>query len=312
MAETPEPARVPVNRILQADCLDGLRKLPDECANLIIADPPYNLGKDFGVWKEKERGATWLSWSKEWVGECVRVLSPGGSIFVYGIHRHLCWIQCHLYDLGLQYRRQIIWYYENGFSGYTRTLAANYEPLLWFSKGDSFTYHVLREPYKSTERLKHRITKNGKVWRPNPDGRLIGDVWRFPTLAGRRFRDEKVDHPTQKPLAISRRIVDRFSNPNDLVVVPFAGSGTECLAASISGRRFIGFELNPTYVALANRRLSDHALGVRLAPSIAAGASEAASPRRRPTALERREPGIGSARWVSKPFAAGSRVESVD
>jgi len=243
-------------RIVQGDCVAGLRALPAECANLIIADPPYNLEKDFGAWNEKKRKQEWLPWSREWLGECQRVLKPAGSIFVYGIHHHLCWIQCYLYELGLIYRRQIIWNYENGFAGYTKTLAAHYEPLLWFSKGESFTYHAIREPYKSTERLKHRITKNGRVWKPHPEGRLAGDVWRFPVLAGRRFRNEKVAHPTQKPMSISARIVNHFSNPDDLVIVPFAGSGSECLAAKLGQRDFIGFELNPDYVKIANDRLT--------------------------------------------------------
>jgi site-specific DNA-methyltransferase (adenine-specific) len=255
MAHSQLPGQL-VNRIVERDCLDGLRDLPDGCADLIIADPPYNLDKDFGPWKESERRETWLPWCKEWLNECARALKPGGSIFVYGIHRHLCWIQCHLYDLGLSYRRQIIWHYENGFAGYTKTLAANYEPILWFSKGEKFTYHVIREPYKSTERLKHRITKNGKEWKPNPAGRLAGDVWYFPTLAGRRFRDEKLDHPTQKPESISLRIVNHFSDPGNLILVPFAGSGTECLAAVMTGRDFIAFDLNERYVELANTRIS--------------------------------------------------------
>jgi site-specific DNA-methyltransferase (adenine-specific)/adenine-specific DNA-methyltransferase len=165
-----------------------------------------------------------------------------------------------MYELGLVYRRQIIWHYENGFAGYTKSLAAHYEPILWFSKGAGYTYHPIREPYKSAERLKHRITKNGREWRPNPEGRLAGDVWHFPTLAGRRFREEKVDHPTQKPLSLSSRIVDHFSERGNLVVVPFAGSGTECLAAQQAGRHFVGFELNPVYVKLARSRLAGTAV----------------------------------------------------
>lgn len=243
--------------IVHGDCVAGLRDLPAECAELIVADPPYNLEKDFGVWIEKQRKKEWLPWCREWLRECERLLKPGGSIFVYGIHHHQCWIQCFLYELGLNYRRQIIWNYENGFAGYTKTLAAHYEPLLWFSKGDNFTYHPIREPYKSTERLRHPIIKNGRVWKPHPDGRLAGDVWRFPVLAGRRFRDEKVAHPTQKPMSISTRIVNHFSNPGDLVIVPFAGSGSECLAAKLGKRHFIGFELNLNYVEIANRRLSE-------------------------------------------------------
>lgn len=244
------------NEIILGDCLHGMRQLPSGIASLIIADPPYNLAKDFGEWKETQQAHRWLPWCKEWLAECQRLLTDQGSIFVYGIHHHLCWLQCHMYDLGLRYRRQIIWHYENGFAGYTKSLAAHYEPILWFSKSDQFIYHPIREPYKSTDRLKYKINKNGKTWEPNPEGRMAGDVWRFPVLAGRRFRDEKVDHPTQKPMSISVRIVRHFSNPGDLVLVPFAGSGTECIAAAAENRRYLGFELNAKYIEIAQMRLA--------------------------------------------------------
>jgi len=246
-----------IDTIENGDCIEGIKKIPAESVNLIIADPPYNLNKDFGKWKESDKKHQWLDWSKEWLDECNRVLKPGGSIFVYGIHHHLCWLQCHLYEIGLQYRRQIIWHYENGFAGYTKSLAAHYEPILWFSKGDDYTYHPIREPYKSTERLKNKITKNGKVWTPHPEGRLAGDVWKFPVLAGRRFKDEKVNHPTQKPLSISTRLVQHFCNRNELVFMPFVGSGSECVAAKASGRHFFGFELNKDYIEIANTRLQN-------------------------------------------------------
>jgi site-specific DNA-methyltransferase (adenine-specific)/adenine-specific DNA-methyltransferase len=239
------------------DCIAGMRELPSGSFNLIVADPPYNLNKDFGPWKETERKAEWRSWTREWLTEALRLLSDEGNIFVYGIHHHQCWVQCMMYELGYLYRRQIIWHYENGFAGYgKRSLNASYEPLLWFSKTENYIYHAIREPYKSQERLKHKITKNGKVWEPNPEGRMAGDIWDFPTLAGRRFRDEKVDHPTQKPLSISRRIVAHFSNHEDVVLVPFLGSGSECVAAAIEGRRFLGFELNPDYIEIAEGRIA--------------------------------------------------------
>ncbi len=245
-----------INSILVKDCIEGMQELPDDCTDLVIADPPYNLNKDFEVWNEADKRNEWLPWSRKWLDEVKRILRPGGNVFVYGIHHHLCWLQCYMYEIGLTYRRQVIWFYENGFAGYSkRTLAAHYEPVLWFSKGNNYTYNPIREPYKSTERLKHKIYKNGKLWEPHPEGRLAGDVWNFPTLAGRRFRDEKVDHPTQKPLSISCRIVRHFSNEGNLVVVPFAGSGSECLAALMEKRNFIGFELNPNYAAIAEQRI---------------------------------------------------------
>jgi len=247
-----------INSITEIDCIQGMRNLPDESISLIIADPPYNLNKDFGIWKEKSKKKEWLPWSKEWIDEAKRLLKPGGNIFIYGIHHYICYIQCYLYEIGLTYRRQIIWYYENGYAGYNnKTLAAHYEPLLWFSKGNKYIYHPIREPYKSVERLKYKIIKNGKAWKPNPEGKLAGDVWRFPTLAGNRFKNEKVKHPTQKPLSISRRVVKHFSNENDIILIPFAGSGSECIAAILENRKFIGFELNNEYIKIANKRIEN-------------------------------------------------------
>lgn len=255
--------------VVQGDCIESLRTLPDGIASLVIADPPYNIGPAFGIEKEWNRSTEWLPWCEAWLKECLRVLTTDGQIFVYGIHHYQCYVQCLLYDLGMNYRRQIIWHYENGWSRSRKTLATHYEPILWFSKSDSYTYHPVREPYKSTERLKNKIIKNGKVWTPNPEGRMAGDVWKFPTLAGKRFEQERVDHPTQKPLALSDRIIRHFSNEGDLVVVPFAGSGTECVSAARNGRNFWGCELKQEYVDLALTRLKRE--GDRLSPPAPAG-----------------------------------------
>lgn len=244
------------NRIVQGDCIEELRRVPDGVAQLIIADPPYNLGPRFGVTKEWNHDSGWSPWCKEWLSGCQRILQDDGNIFVYGIHHYLCYLQVMMYELGFKYRRQIIWNYENGFSNYKNSLATHYEPILWFSKSDNYAFNQLREPYKSQERIKNKITKNGKIWTPHPDGRLAGDVWAFPTLAGKRFSKEKVPHPTQKPLSLTDRIITHFSQPGQLVVVPFAGSGTECVSAASNGRQYWGCEINPDFIEIANSRLT--------------------------------------------------------
>jgi len=242
--------------IYRGDTIDFMQSLPPACGHLIIADPPYNIDKDFGEGTFFEEHEIWIAWSKRWLGEAKRLLTENGNLFVYALHRNACYLQCVLYELGLTYRRQIIWTYENGWSKYRNGPACHYEPILWFARSSCSTYHTIREPYKSTERLRHRIIKNGKVWTPNPEGRQGGDVWRFPTLAGRRFAAERVEHPTQKPVALSQRLVRHFSNPGELVLVPFVGSGTECVAAKQLGRRFAGAEINPPYVEIAERRVA--------------------------------------------------------
>lgn len=247
------------NTIHVGDALELLAALPENSADLVIADPPYSLDKDreFGAGAYFETRDEWLEWCKHWLLAAKRILKPHGNLFVYAIHHHACFLQTYMYDLGLRYRRQIIWFYENGFSKYRTGPACHYEPILWFAHRTDSTFHVIREPYKSEERLRHAIIKNGRVWSPHPEGRQAGDVWRIPTLAGRRFAAERTGHPTQKPLLLSRRLVEHFSNPGELVVVPFVGSGSECVAAVQSGRRFIGAEINPSYVDIARSRIVD-------------------------------------------------------
>ena len=256
------------DHIHHGDTVGFMRGLPDESARLVIADPPYNIGKDFGTGHIHDDVGDWLEWSKQWLFEATRLLAPDGNLFVYSIHHYACYLQCHLYSAGLTYRRQIIWYYENGWSKYRHAPACHYEPILWFAKRHDSVYHPIREPYKSNERLKYRITKKGKVWSPHPDGRLAGDVWRIPTLAGRRFAKERVDHPTQKPLALSLRLVEHYSNPGDVVLVPFVGSGSECVAAKQLGRTYIGAELNADYIALARARLAELQIQMASHPGI--------------------------------------------
>ncbi len=246
------------NTVHYGDAMELLRSLPNDYADLIIADPPYSLDKDreFGEGAFFDTRDEWLGWCKQWLIEVKRVLKPRGNVFVYAIHHNACFLQTYMYEIGLQYRRQIIWYYENGWSKYRNGPACHYEPILWFAHRNDSTFRIIREPYKSEDRLRHTITKNGKIWTPHPDGRQAGDVWRFPTLAGRRFAAERTEHPTQKPLSLSRRLVEHFSNAGEMVVVPFVGSGSECVAAAECGRRFLGAEVNAAYVEIARARIA--------------------------------------------------------
>ncbi len=243
--------------ILLKDAIEFLDDIDSDSTDLIIADPPYGIDKDFGVKKSWNTIEEWAIWCEEWLTECERILKPGGNILVYGIHNYICYNQISLYNLGLKYRRQFIWHYENGFCGNRKLPRATYEPLLWFTKGVDFYFKEMREPYKSKERLKYKVKKRGKIWEPHPDGRIVGDVWNIPTLAGRSFKDEKVDHPSQKPLILSERLIQHFSAPSSKIVVPFCGSGSECVAAYRLGREFLATEINSYFKTIAETRLQD-------------------------------------------------------
>lgn len=244
-----------MNEIKNDDALVFLRSIETGSVDLIIADPPYGIKKDFGradSWKDIE---DWAIWCEKWLTECSRVLKDTGSILLYGIHNYICYNQISLYKLNMKYRRQFIWHYENGFCGNKKLPRATYEPLLWFTKTDDLYFQEIREPYKSTERLRYKIKKRGKIWTPHPEGRIAGDVWNIPTLAGRSFKDEKVDHPTQKPLILSERLVKHFCPPDGLVVIPFCGSGSECVASFRNGRTFLATDINSHYKTIAETRL---------------------------------------------------------
>lgn len=237
------------------DVLKFLQDLPSGSADLIIADPPYGIDKDYGVEDSWSNIEEWAIWCEEWLKECERILTENGNILVYGIHNYLCYNQISLFKLGLKYRRQFIWHYENGFCGNRKLPRATYEPLLWFSKGDDYFFTEIREPYKSEARLKYKVTKGDKVWTPHPDGRIAGDVWNIPTLAGKAFQNEKVDHPSQKPLVLSERLVKHFSPEGSTVVIPFSGSGSECVASFMHNRNFLATEINSYFRKIAEQRL---------------------------------------------------------
>ena len=245
------------NSIYTGDVLDFLRTLPDRSAGLILIDPPYSIRKDFGSSTVNRTLDEWIEWCNLWLAEAARIVGPEGNIMVYSLHSSAAFLHVALHRLGLTYRRQLIWHYENGFTTFRKAPPSEYEVILWFALNEDSTFIPLRKPYKSQARISHKITKNGKLWTPHPEGRLEGDVWNIPTLAGRRFSKEKVPHPTQKPLQLATRLISHFSNPGDLVVIPFVGSGTECVAAAMLGRQFVGAELNPQYVEIAEVRLQD-------------------------------------------------------
>ena len=115
------------------DAIEFLHGLPDECAGLIIADPPYSIPKEFGPTTHRRTFEEWLQWCKEWLAESIRVLSNHGNLMVYALHTSAAFLHVELSKLGLTYRRQIIWRYENGFSTYKTAPAAERPTSVFFS-----------------------------------------------------------------------------------------------------------------------------------------------------------------------------------
>lgn len=261
--------------IINGDCDSILVKLIESGIryDLILTDPPYNVGKDFGNDSDNLPLDLFLSRMYKRIDLLSQLLTPTGSIIWFGIHDHICYFQVYMNSIGLHYRRLNIWHYENGFSRSTKTLATHYEPFLWFSKSPTkWVYNIdeVRIPYKSSERLKSPVKYkdskgNVKVWRPNSRGANRGDVWEFPTLAGKAFSKERTSHPSQKPESLISEIIKAFCPMKNgqfcgRILDPFHGSGTlgvccEKLNKDGNNIEWTGIELESKWCEIAQNRL---------------------------------------------------------
>lgn len=242
--------------------------------DLILTDPPYNLNKDFGNKSDCLPLNEFLKITKRRMKIYREILNDYGSIVWFGIHRYIGYIQVIMYETGLYYRTMNIWYYENGFSRNRTSPLGQYEPFLCFSKSNKkWTYNVddVRIPYKSTNRLKTPVyykNKNGEKveWKPNPKGAMRGDVWEYPTLAGKAFEKEKTSHPTQKPEALIMELIKAYCPKNKdgkydgTILDPFHGSGTlgvccEKLNKEGHNIKWIGIELEQKWSDICEKRL---------------------------------------------------------
>jgi site-specific DNA-methyltransferase (adenine-specific) len=250
------------------DCIAFSKQLPDKSASIILADPPYNIGKDFGNESDKQELDTYLAWCDKWIAECLRILMDDGTMFVYGFSEHLALILSRI-PFSVQ-RRWLVWHYTNKNTANKQFWQRSHESILvlWKTK-KVFNCDDVREPYTETF-LKNAAGKKRKAtkgrfsdgttettYTAHEKGALPRDVIKVPALAGGAGRKERVDHPTQKPLELCKKLILSCKQDKGYLFVPFAGSGSECVAAKELSVPFIGVELNETYVKLCKQRLDD-------------------------------------------------------
>ena len=256
--------------VILGDTLQILPTLESESAQIIIADPPYNIGKDFGNDSDKQSMSDYLIWCETWINECLRILKPNGTMFVYGFSEILALILAKI-PSNIN-RRWIIWHYTNKNVPSLNFWQRSHESIIVLWKSDKvFNRDDVREAYtdgflngaagKERKATIGRFSKGDKktTYTAHANGALPRDVIKIPALAGGAGMNERVNHPTQKPLILCDKLLRscKQSSNDGYVLIPFAGSGSECLAAKKLKLPFIGIEINSDYINIINDRLKD-------------------------------------------------------
>lgn len=243
-------------RIVRGDCLSVLPKLPTESVDLIFADPPYNLsnggiscsgGKAVSVnkgdWDKSQGFEKDYEFTLEWIKACQRVLKPNGTIWISGTPHNIYRVGFALQSLGFHVLNEISWFKPNAPPNLAcRCFAHAHETIIWARKSKDAKHTFNYELMKSWD---DRITPSGKQMR---------SVWCIPLTAQSEKSHGK--HPTQKPIELLRRIIASSSNPGDLVLDPFSGSGTTGVAAVAMGRKYVGVELDQSFATLSEKRIA--------------------------------------------------------
>jgi DNA modification methylase len=281
-----------VNRMVETDVvylgnfLDGIKNIDNGFFDLIIADPPYRMYKDFGNESDQLSYPEFMRFSYSWIDECLRVLKSDGTMMIYG-RTYLNWFmwgylrkKCSDPDKQL---KELVWFYTNKPVPRMNFYQPAHENIIVFLNDPSnktFNKDDVRQPYESNYAnhsgrvrppTKGRFGSKPSVYNVNEKGAapkdvlpvciLNGGVIKSGTLAGGSGKERIVGpdgkkHPSQKPEKLTSWLIKGSSNENDTVLIPFSGSGTEALVSRKLNRRFVGFELNENYIAITESRFS--------------------------------------------------------
>ena len=254
------------DEVWNGDCLEQLRQVPAGSVDLVFADPPFNIGYEYDIYQDRRGKEEYLTWTERWMAAVRRTLSPTGSFFLAIGDEYAAEMKLRLDSLGLTMRNWIIWHYTFGVSCTKK-----------FNRSHAHLFYYVVDPKRYTfnpnaVRVRSARQTTYADSRANPAGKLPDDTWYLrPQEADDHFGEdtdtwavsrvcgtfkERTGHPCQMPEAVLDRIIKSTSNPGDVVLDPFAGSGTTLAVAKRLRRRYLGIELSSDYTEAIRDRLS--------------------------------------------------------
>lgn len=237
------------------DSTELLKKIKDDSIDLIFADPPYNIGKDFGnnvdKWDDTKK---YIEWCKLWIDECFRILKPTGTFYFMTATQYIAYLDVYV-SQKYNVLARIIWSYDSSGVQSKKMFGSLYEPIIMANKCAKSSYifnykDIMVEAKTGSKRklIDYRKTPP----QPYNTEKVPGNVWDFSRV---RFKmDEYENHPTQKPEALLERVIKASSNEGDIVLDPFSGSFTTSAVAVNLNRKAIGFDLNEDFFKIGLRR----------------------------------------------------------
>jgi DNA modification methylase len=230
--------------IITGDALAELKKIRSNSVDLVIADPPYNLGKDYGNNNDDQGFEEYLTFSRNWLEGACRILKPTGTIYVFMGFRFISYLYNILdREFRMLFNSWIVWHYTQGI-GKTKGFSPRHDDILMFTKSKEFKFNL------DNVRIPQKYFRD----RNNMRGANPGDVWEFSHV--HYCNGSRENHPTQKPEGLIERMILASSDENDVVIDPFSGSGTTLRVCQQIGRNCIGIEINPDYAAMTRQRLA--------------------------------------------------------
>ncbi len=240
-----------INKIICGDCVEVLGKVRKPFADLIFADPPFNIGYKYDKYNDRQKRKNYIAWTKDWMGICKKVLKPNGSFYIAIGDEYAANVKIIADQLGLFMRNWIVWHYTFGQQTKNKFARAHTHIFYFVNDRENFTFneHAVRVPSDRQLYYKDR--------RANPKGKMPDDVWgEFSRVCG-TFKERTGWHPCQMPENLLKRIIAASSNPGDCVLDPFSGSGTTAIAAYQLGRSYVGIETSQKYIENTKQRLAE-------------------------------------------------------